>query len=97
MINSIVMALALASPNIERCADIADTAEVYMEFRQIHEMDVKSLYESVPKDSPYRDMQLAILTDLMDIPLYGSDVYKRRAIIDFKDRWFKKCMTGKVK
>ena len=97
MINSIVMALALASPNIEQCAVIADAAEAYMEFRQIDEMDVKSLYESVPKDSPNRGLHLAILTDLMDIPLYSSDLYKNRAIIDFKDRWFRMCMNAKDK
>lgn len=97
MINSIVMALALASPSYERCSDIAGTAEVYMEFRQIHEMDIKSIYDSIRATSQYRETQLAIVTDLTQVPLYSPDAYKRRAIIDFKDRWFMRCMTGKIK
>lgn len=97
MINSIVMALALASPSYERCSDIAGTAEVYMEFRQMHEMDIKSIYDSIGANTKHRETQLVIVTDLTQVPLYSSEAYKRRAIIDFKDRWLMKCMTGEIK
>lgn len=76
------------------CKSISSIATTFMEVRQRGD----SLSESVDKiknsnmDSKGKKLSTAILMNAYEKPNYSSEKYKKRAINEFANDWYKACM-----
>lgn len=81
-------AQASANGNRIECIDIADYAESVMKIRQSNG-DLTVIYEKVKNSKIAKD----ILLDAFDSDVYQTEEYKNEEITQFKNKYFKWCIS----
>lgn len=89
---SFTLSWAETDEKIEKCKSVAGVAELIMQGRQAGiEMEALITIVQTGEDANANKVIKLMIIEAYDSPRYSTPEYIRRAMIDFKNKWFLFC------